>query len=144
MHPRDAGGALHRSMGKVLFFSSLPSRLPSSLQAPSHHIHPSCCSLLITLFLLLLTIFSLFCSSFPSDLPFDSLPLLCLDLPLPILITYFPFGASSFFSLFTIHLSFPILCLPFDSLSLPLFISSSLHLFISPITAIFLRFPFRP
>lgn len=108
MQPGDVGGVLHRSLGKVLFSFSLPSLLPSSLQASSHPIHPSCCCLLITLFLLLLTVSSLFCSSFPSDLPFDSLPLLCLDLPLSQLLIFLLKPPPSF-------LSSPSICLSLSS-----------------------------
>lgn len=109
MHLRDAGGVLHSSLGKVLFFSSLPSLLPLSLQASSHPVHPSCCSHLITLFLPLVTMSSLFCSSFLFDLPFDSLPLLCLCLDLPLwlsqLLIFLLEPSSSFLSSPSIFLS---------------------------------------
>lgn len=118
MHPRDAGGVLHHSLGKVLFFSSLPSLLPLSLQASSHLTHPSCCSLLITLFLPLLTTSSLFCSSFLSDLPFDSLPLLCLCLDLPLWLAI----SQLLVSLLKPSSSF------LSSLSILLFLSSIFHL----------------
>lgn len=87
-------------------------------------IHPSCCSLLISLFLFLLTMSSLFCS----DFPFDSLPLLCLD-------------HGYLFWLFLFLLKPPPSYFSSQSIFLCL---SSIWLFISPITAIFLRFPFRP
>lgn len=64
---------------------------------------------------------SLFCSSFLSDLPLDSLPLtwLCLDPPLwlPTSVTNFPSGAFVLFPLFSFHLYFSFIHLPFGSLS---------------------------
>lgn len=131
VRPRDARGLLHYTLGKVLF-STLLLACFLPLSNPLSTLSLSSCSLPIILSLLLPYLPSLFCSTFSSD---SSIWLPATSPTLP----WFIFMVSPpFIFLLWISLSF-LSYLPI----LP-FLLASILLFISPIAALFLRFPFRP